>query len=69
VVASCNKTNAGVGDGNTSPDSVITEGVVQLRAERAALGTGRLYTIAASVTDLAGNVATATATCSVPHER
>jgi hypothetical protein len=51
-----------------SPDVVVTGGAVQLRAERAGSGSGRIYTITAQVTDLAGNVATSTETCSVPHD-
>lgn len=56
-----------------NPDIVITPNssggyVVQLRADRLGSGTGRVYTLNATATDLAGNVATATATCSVPHD-
>ncbi len=40
--------------------------VVQLRADRSGSGTGRVYTITALASDLAGNTATATATCTVP---
>jgi hypothetical protein len=69
VTATSNEPEDGLGDGDVSPDVVITGGVVSLRAERSALGSGRLYTIAATVTDLAGNVAKAAATCSVPHDR
>jgi DNA-binding beta-propeller fold protein YncE len=69
VSATSNEPAAGLGSGNTGPDVVINGGLVFLRAERSALGTGRLYTIAATVTDLAGNVVNATASCSVPHDR
>ena len=41
---------------------------VWLRAARAGSGSGRLYSIAATVADLAGNVATATTACTVPHD-
>ncbi|HKV64044.1 MAG TPA: hypothetical protein VJO16_19210 [Candidatus Acidoferrum sp.] len=57
-----------------NPDVVITPNgsggySVQLRAARLGSGTGRTYTLQATATDLAGNTATATATCSVPHNR
>jgi hypothetical protein len=43
--------------------------VVALRAQR--LGTsrdGRTYTIQANASDVAGNIASATASCQVPHD-
>jgi hypothetical protein len=43
--------------------------VVQLQAERLGNGGGRIYTLTATATDLAGNVATTTARCIVPHDR
>jgi len=43
--------------------------VVTLRAERLGGGSGRLYTLTATATDLAGNAQTATATCAVPHDQ
>jgi hypothetical protein len=57
-----------------SPDIVITgtglgPRVVQLRAVRLGNGPGRTYTLVATATDLAGNTASATATCTVPHDR
>ncbi len=56
------------------PDVVITpngsEGfVVRLRADRLGSGDGRVYTLVASATDLAGNVTTKTAACAVPHDQ
>jgi hypothetical protein len=43
-------------------------GVVgQLRVERD--GNGRVYSLTATTADLAGNVATAMATCTVPHDQ
>ena len=42
---------------------------VWLRAERFGGGSGRIYTIAAKAKDLADNVTTASATCTVPHDR
>jgi hypothetical protein len=51
----------------TSPDVVVTPDgsggyVVQLRADR-------LYTLSATVNDLAGNTAASTSTCTVPHDQ
>jgi hypothetical protein len=58
----------------SDPDIVITPNrsggyVVQLRAQRLGTGSGRIYTLKATATDLAGNMASATATCSVPHDQ
>jgi hypothetical protein len=59
----------GRGDGHTYPDIVIKDASVALRAERSGAGDGRVYTITAFASDLAGNATTATATCEVPHDR
>jgi hypothetical protein len=57
----------GLGDGDTSPDwEVINDHEVALRAERSALGSGRVYTIEITATDADGNHSTATTTVSVP---
>jgi len=42
--------------------------IVQLQADRLGKGTGRIYTLTATATDLAGNSTTATASCRVPHD-
>jgi hypothetical protein len=42
--------------------------VVSLRAARLGNGSGRVYTLTATVKDRAGNAATSTATCTVPHD-
>src|SRR5207302_4357791 len=42
--------------------------VIQLRARRLGSGTGRIYTLQATVTDLAGNTVTSTSTCTVPRD-
>jgi len=42
---------------------------VLLRAERLGSGNGRIYTINATAMDNAGNSASATATCTVPHDQ
>jgi pantoate kinase len=69
LVATSNEPESGTGDGDIAPDVVLTGGVMQLRAERAGNGAGRVYTITARATDRAGNVATETRTCVVPHDR
>jgi len=56
----------------SKPDVVITSNgsggyAVQLRAARLGSGTGRIYTLNATATDLSGNTVTSTATCSVPR--
>jgi 6-phosphogluconolactonase (cycloisomerase 2 family) len=66
------------GASNEPSDSKITEIViapsgsddfsVQLRADRLGTGNGRVYTLNATATDLAGNSSTATAMCAVPHD-
>ena len=51
---------------------VIPDGgalVVELRADRQASGSGRLYTLTATAKDLADNERTVTATCTVPHDQ
>ncbi len=60
----------GTGDGDTAPDwQVINGTTLQLRAERAGGGTGRVYTIAVTCRDASGNAATNSATVSVPHDK
>ena len=55
------------------PDIVITPSgsgfSIQLRADRLGSGTGRVYSLNATAMDLAGNTATSTATCTVPHDQ
>jgi len=43
--------------------------IVQLQSDRLGNGTGRVYTLTATANDLAGNTATTTATCTVPHDQ
>jgi hypothetical protein len=60
----------GGGDGNTSPDWEITGDLtVDLRAERAGGGDGRVYTITVGCSDDAGNTATRGVEVAVPHNR
>jgi hypothetical protein len=42
---------------------------VSLRAERLGSGPGRVYTVTATAKDQADNVTTATASCTVAHDR
>lgn len=57
----------GLGDGDTSPDWVITGNhTVQLRAERSGKGNGRVYTITVVASDASGNKSAATVTVTVP---
>jgi hypothetical protein len=56
------------------PDVVVTEDgtggrVIALRSERHGDGRGRVYSLRATATDLAGNVSVATATCTVAHDQ
>jgi uncharacterized repeat protein (TIGR01451 family) len=58
----------------SDPSIVITPNgsggfAVQLQADRLGSGNGRLYTLTATATDIAGNAAKATATCAVPHDQ
>jgi hypothetical protein len=69
VTATSNEPDNGTGDGDVRPDAVIMGATVQLRAERAGTGSGRIYTITATADDVAGNTATQTATCTVPLGR
>ena len=58
------------GSGNTSPDVFIAcDGSVQLRAERAGGGDGRVYTIEYAVSDADGNTTTTTVEVHVPHDQ
>jgi uncharacterized repeat protein (TIGR01451 family) len=57
----------GTGDGDTSPDwEVVDEHHVKLRAERAGMLDGRVYTVAVTCTDGAGNASTETIGVEVP---
>jgi hypothetical protein len=66
VTATSSEPDSGTGGGDVPGDIVINGGTVQLRAERSPTGRGRTYTINATATDIAGNVAVSTATCQVP---
>ena len=64
VSVTSNEPVEGLGDGDTSPDWVIT---VNLRAERSAHGTGRVYTITIECRDSFGNASTKAVTVGVPR--
>ena len=60
----------GRGDGNTQPDWRLTAALVlELRAERAGTGDGRVYTIRVECSDASLNVATTEVRVTVPHDR
>src|SRR5688572_27495875 len=60
----------GLGDGNTSPDwEVVDAHTVRLRAERAGVGEGRVYTITIRALDGSGNVALASVGVTVAHDQ
>ncbi len=60
----------GTGEGDTAPDWQITGDLtVDLRAECAERGDGRLYTLAIACEDAAGNAATADVAVTVPQSR
>jgi hypothetical protein len=60
----------GRGDGNTSVDwFVVSPTLVRLRAERSGQGNGRVYTIAVTCADQAGNTSTGTTAVYVPKSQ
>ena len=68
VSVTSNESDDGLGDGDTATDWKITGDLtLELRGERAGMGTGRVYTITVACTDAAGNTSTSTVTVTVPH--
>lgn len=68
--ATSNEPDDGLGDGDTAGDVAVgQDGTLGLRAERSGRGSGRVYEVTYAATDAAGNVATASATVAVPHDR
>jgi hypothetical protein len=64
--ATSSEPDNGLGDGDTANDIVITGPMsVNLRSERSGQGSGRIYTIAVTCTDAAGNAATSSTTVAV----
>jgi hypothetical protein len=58
-----------VGDGRTCPDAVVaSDGTVELRAERAGSGDGRVYVVDFAATG-AGGECSGTVTVCVPHDQ
>jgi len=70
VKVTSNEPVDGLGDGDTAPDWLITGPLtLNLRAERAGNGTGRIYTITIECRDAAGNKATGIVTVKVPKSQ
>jgi HYR domain len=78
VSVTANEPVLGPGSGNTDPDWVITDPGpkvspavlgVQLRAERAGGGSGRVYQIAITCADASGNTTAGATTVTVPHDQ
>lgn len=70
VSVSSNEPINGTGDGDTAPDwTVLSANYLQLRAERAGSGNGRIYTVGLSCTDASGNSTSSTTTVAVPKSQ
>ena len=70
IAVSSNEPVNGNGDGNTSPDWVVTGNLtLNLRAEREGGGNGRVYTITVESRDASGNASVQTVTVTVPHNQ
>jgi hypothetical protein len=68
LTVTSNEAVNGTGDGDTDPDwEIIDDHHVKLRAERAANGSGRIYTITITCTDHQGNASTKTVEVRVAH--
>jgi len=68
VSVTSNEPENGSGDGNTNHDWEITGDLtLNVRAERAGSGTGRVYTITVACTDSSGNQSTSSLTVTVPR--
>jgi uncharacterized repeat protein (TIGR01451 family) len=70
VTVASNEPVNGLGDGDTSPDWLVVGPLaVELRAERAGGGGGRVYTLGVRCRDSSGNTSSSPATVRVPHSR
>ncbi len=59
----------GTGDGDVAPDWVVLDDHhLQLRAERAGTGSGRVYIVSINCSDTLGHASTKSATVPVPHD-
>jgi hypothetical protein len=59
----------GLGDGDTSPDAVIRDGLLMVRAERAGGGGGRVYQITFQAEDSFGESCIGAVKVCVPHNK
>jgi hypothetical protein len=57
----------GLGDGDTSPDTVVQQDAVLIRAERSGTCNGRVYRIAFTADDGQGGRCAGAVTVGVPH--
>ena len=57
----------GLGDGDTSPDALMSDGTLLLRAERSGRGNGRVYEVHFTADDGMGGRCTGAAHVQVPH--
>jgi uncharacterized protein len=70
VSVTSNEPDEGLGDGDFPNDILIVDNdTVKLRAERSALGEGRVYTFTYLVTNTCGATTTVTVTVTVPHDQ
>lgn len=70
ISVSSNEPIDGLGDGDKTPDWIITEDfTVNLRAERSGTGAGRVYTITVECTDGADNIAQKSIEVKVPRDQ
>jgi hypothetical protein len=67
VSVASNEPVNGTGDGNTASDWIVIDAThLQLRAERAGTGSGRIYAVRVACTDAAGNRSSAVTHVTVP---
>ena len=70
IAVTSNEHINGNGDGNTSPDWEVTGNLtLNVRAERAGGGNGRVYTITVESRDASGNASVQAVTVTVPHNQ
>lgn len=70
ISVTSNEPDNGLGDGDKENDIVILDDFTfDLRAERSALGDGRIYTITYQAVNTCGSTVTATATVTVPRDQ